>query len=41
MIMRAEKLYNVDEEYLESQCQRYQALAEEVERLEKESHKVR
>ncbi|XP_031429237.1 kinetochore protein NDC80 homolog [Clupea harengus] len=33
------KLYNVDEEYLESQCQRYQALAEEVERLEKESHK--
>lgn len=33
------RLYNVDEEYIESQCQRYQALAEEVERLEKESQK--
>ncbi|XP_062409326.1 kinetochore protein NDC80 homolog [Sardina pilchardus] len=33
------RLYNVDEEHLESQWQRYQALAEEVERLEKESHK--
>lgn len=38
--LSTERLYNVDEEHLESQWQRYQALAEEVERLEKESHKV-
>ncbi|KAL2096092.1 hypothetical protein ACEWY4_008240 [Coilia grayii] len=38
-LISLKKLYNVDEEHLESQLQNYQALSEEVDRLEKESHK--
>ncbi|XP_063067249.1 kinetochore protein NDC80 homolog [Engraulis encrasicolus] len=33
------RLYNVDEDHLESQMQMYHSLAEEVNRLERESHK--
>ncbi|XP_028818040.1 kinetochore protein NDC80 homolog [Denticeps clupeoides] len=33
------KLYNVDEDVLESQCEKYRIVTEQVDKLEKESHK--